>query len=62
VNHISKTGAGFLFSNARIIDSNDQDVGRFLVDIKDPNLLKLIRGKKKKKKKKKKNSLMQIQL
>jgi len=44
VNHISKTGAGFLFSNARIIDSNDQDVGRFLVDIKDPNLLKLIRG------------------
>ena len=44
VNHIGKTGAGFLFSNARIIDSNDQDVGRFLVDIKDPNLLKLIGG------------------
>jgi Glycosyltransferases, probably involved in cell wall biogenesis len=44
VNHISKTGAGFLFSNARIIDSNDQDVGRFLVDVKDLNLLKLIRG------------------
>ncbi len=44
VNHISKTGAEFLFSNARIIDSNDQDVGRFLADIKDPNLLKLIGG------------------
>jgi len=44
VNHISKTRAGFLFSKARIIDSNDQDVGRFLVDIEDPNLLKLIGG------------------
>jgi glycosyltransferase involved in cell wall biosynthesis len=42
VNHISKTGAGFLFSNARLIDSNDLDVGRFLVDLKDPDLLKLI--------------------
>jgi len=44
VNHISKTGAGFLFSNARIIDSNGHDVGRFLLNIKDPNLLKLIEG------------------
>jgi glycosyltransferase involved in cell wall biosynthesis len=44
VNHISKTGAGFLFSNARIIDSKDQDVGRFLVDLKDPSPLKLIDG------------------
>jgi glycosyltransferase involved in cell wall biosynthesis len=44
VNHISKTGAGFLFSNARIIDSNGHDVGRFLRNIKDPNLLKLIEG------------------
>jgi len=37
MNHISKTGAGFLFSKARIIDSNYQEVGRFLTDARNPN-------------------------
>jgi Glycosyltransferases, probably involved in cell wall biogenesis len=44
VNHISKTGAGFLFSGIRIIDSNDHDLGRFLMDPKDLDFSKLIVG------------------
>ena len=45
VEHIKKTGAEFLFSNARIIDSNGHDTGRFLFSIEDPySTLKLIRS------------------
>lgn len=45
VDHIKKTGAEFLFSNARIIDSNGYDTGRFLASIEDPyDILKLIRS------------------
>ena len=45
VEHIGRTGAEFLFSNARIIDSRGHDTGKFLVRIEDPySILELIRG------------------
>jgi glycosyltransferase involved in cell wall biosynthesis len=45
VEYIRNTRAEFLFSNAKIIDSEGGDTGRFLVDIKDPySILRLIRG------------------
>jgi len=44
VEHIKKTGAEFLFSNARIVDSNGYDMSKFLFSIEEPyNILKLIK-------------------
>jgi rhamnosyltransferase len=45
VEHIRKSGAEFLFSNAKIVNSNAQDMKRYLVSIDEPyNILRLIRG------------------
>jgi glycosyltransferase involved in cell wall biosynthesis len=45
VEQIRKSGAEFLFSNAKIVDSNAQDMERYLVSIDEPyNILRLIGG------------------
>jgi glycosyltransferase involved in cell wall biosynthesis len=45
VEHIKRSGAEFLFSNAKIVDANGRDMEKFLANIEQPyNFLRLIRG------------------